>query len=94
MKISSGNNLLGNTTGTVTFSGMWSEPTRMQIIENSDSLEIIYKQTSLLNLSVYPSIPPEQRVFKIVYSCVDGKWNKSDPIYGKIIEEQSEYYEF
>ena len=94
MQTSLGNNILGNTTGTFIFNGMWSEPTRMQIIENSDSLEIIYKQTSLLYLSVYPSIPPEQRVFKIVFSCVDGKWNKSDPIYGKIIAAQNEYYGF
>lgn len=31
---------------------------------------------------------------KIIYSCIDGKWNKSEPIYGKIIPTQDEYFEF
>jgi hypothetical protein len=47
-----------------------------------------------MTLTIYPSPPPEERVFKIVYSCVDGKWNKSEKIYGKIIPSQKEYYEF
>jgi hypothetical protein len=41
-------------------------------------------------------MPPyhDERAVKIVYSCVDGKWNKSEPIYGKIIPAQDEYFEF
>lgn len=72
----------------------WSEPTRIKIIENSDSIEMIYKQTSLVSITVLPPPPPTERVFKIIYSCIDGKWNKSEPIYGKIIPATNEKYEF
>jgi len=46
------------------------------------------------NLGLSTHIPPQERVFKIVYSCVNGKWNKSDRIYGNIISAQDEGYEF
>ena len=36
----------------------------------------------------------QPNVFKIVFSCIDGKWNKSDRIYGKIIPPSEESYEF
>ena len=81
-------------TGTFTSMNTWSSPQRVDVIEYAESIEFIYKETSMITLTMYPSPPPEERVFKIVYSCVDGKWNKSERIYGKIIPSQKEYYEF
>lgn len=84
-----------HTTGTGTSHlETWSYPERVEVNEVGESIEMIYKQTSMLTYTVYPSPPPEVKVFKIVYSCVDGKWNKSEPIYGRIIPAQNEYFEF
>lgn len=71
----------------------WSNSTRLQVNELNDSIEMIYEETSLISLAVHPPRPPEKRYFKIVFSCVDGKWNKSERIYGKKVERQ-EYFEF
>lgn len=95
---------LPNTNATTTYVPnielKWKEPYRVDIIEYDDSIEMIYKQEgvdySKTYLLDYPPNPPEYftRVFKIVYSCVDGKWNVSEPIYGKIIPATEETYEF
>jgi hypothetical protein len=69
----------------------WFAPERIKVIEYPDKLEIIYKQIRKI---MYNNSGPEVRVFKIVYSCVDGKWNKSDRIYGKILPPQEESYIF
>jgi hypothetical protein len=71
----------------------WSESTRLQVNELPDSIEMIYEETSTTTLAVYPPRPPEKRYFKIIFSCVDGKWNKSERIYGEKIERE-EYFEF
>jgi hypothetical protein len=80
--------------GQFTTMNTWSTPQRVDVIEYADCIEFIYKETSMLIFTIYPPPPPEERVFKIVYSCVDGKLNKSEKIYGKIIPSQKEYYEF
>jgi len=80
--------------GTTSISNTWSNPKRVEVNEVGESIEMIYKQTSMLTYNVHPSPPQEVRVFKIVYSCVDGKWHKSEPIFGKIIPSQNEYFEF
>ena len=54
---------------------------------------MIFEETSLMNLSIYPQQKPNERYFKIIFSCVDGKWNKSERIYGRKIESQS-YFKF
>jgi hypothetical protein len=36
----------------------------------------------------------EKRVYKIIYSIEEGKWKRSEPIYGKIIPATEESYEF
>jgi hypothetical protein len=87
-------NNLNNTTTSYTLTNFWTDPIRVEVIENNDSIEFIYKETSLMQLAIYPPRPSEERVFKIVFSCVDGKWNKSERIYGKIIPAGSERYEF
>ena len=70
----------------------WSTNERLEVNEVGETIEMIYKQT--LSFSYWPAPPTEERVFKIVYSCIDGKWNKSEPIYGKIVPAQDEYFEF
>jgi hypothetical protein len=90
MQTLNGINLLGGS-GTTSILNTWSNHERVEVNEVGESIEMIYKQTSMLTYTVYPSPPPEIRVFKIVYSCVDGKWHKSEPIYGKIIPAQDEY---
>lgn len=81
-------------TGTTSSINTWSTPQRVEVNEQFDSIEMVYKETSMLTHAVYPSPHPEVRVFKIIFSCVDGKWNKSERIYGKIVSPQDEYYEF
>lgn len=73
---------------------LWSDPIRVEVNELQDSIEMVYRQTSMITYTIHPSPPPQERVFKIVYSCVDGKWHKSDRIYGKLVPAQGEYYEF
>ena len=63
----------------------------IKTIELPGSIELVYKQQSMLanNFGPLPS-----RVYKIVFSCVDGKWHKSEPIFGQIVPAQQEYYDF
>ena len=66
----------------------------VEVNEVGESIEIIYKEHLQTIYTTYPPKKPQARVFKIIYSCVDGKWNKSEPIYGKIIPATQEYFEF
>lgn len=84
--------LMGSSTGTTFHLNNWSSPTFVKSIELPESLEFIYKQYSMVTFGWDRA--PEERAFKIIYSCVDGKWNKSEPIYGKVIPAQNEDYEF
>lgn len=67
---------------------------RVDVIEKEDSIEFIYKETSSLVNMTYPPQKPHERVYKIVFSCKDGKWNKSEKIYGEIIPPKKEKYKF
>tara|TARA_R110000868_G_scaffold3103_2_gene20711 strand:- start:14786 stop:15151 length:366 start_codon:yes stop_codon:yes gene_type:complete len=69
---------------------------QLEVKEVGETIEMIYKETlnSNYTTTVYFNFSPEVRVFKIVYSCVDGKWNKSERIYGEIVPAQEEYYNF
>lgn len=73
---------------------LWSNPERVDVIENSDSIEFIYKETSMISYTSFPAPPLQVRVFKIVFSCVNGKWNKSERIYGEIVPAEDERYVF
>lgn len=87
----------GGSTTTTSSEGLnyyWSNPVRVEIVERLESIEFIYKQTSLISLGVYPPRPSAERVFKIIYSCKDGKWHKSEPIYGTIVPQTKETYVF
>lgn len=62
--------------------------------EVGDTIEMVYKETTDIIYLVFPSIPVPPKVYKIIYSCKDGKWNKSEKIYGEIIPSQGETYKF
>jgi hypothetical protein len=79
MQTTNGIDLLGSS-GTTLILDMWDNPIRVEVNEVGETIEMVYKQTSMLTLTIYPS--PKVRVFKIIYSCVDGKWNRSEPIFG------------
>ena len=85
----------GTLNGTLTNINTWHPAQIVSVNECAESVEMIYKETSMItNLGIYLSSSPEERVFKIVYSCINGKWNKSDRIYGNIIPAQDEEYQF
>jgi hypothetical protein len=86
-------------TGTSANFNMWSDPVRIDVIEKSDCIEFIYKEYANIITShptiCYTTILGEQsRVFKIVFSCAGGTWNKSERIYGRIVAAKEETYEF
>jgi hypothetical protein len=85
---------LTNLTSSSITTTIWGTPIFIEAKEVGESIEFLYRQISNCVTLQYPSPPPEERVFKIVYSCKKGKWHKSEPIYGKIIPAQEEYYEF
>ena len=86
--------MLGCSSGTSASFNTCNYPVFIEAREVGETIEFLYEQTSMVTLTIYPSPPPAKRVFKIVYSCKDGKWHKSEPIYGKIIPASDEYYEF
>ena len=70
----------------------WNTPERIEVIELPESIEMIYRQTSMNYVDIHGTI--EVKVFKIIFSCIDGKWNKSEPIYGRVIPAQGEQIVF
>ena len=84
---------LGSSTpGTkITNANMWSNPELIETNVLDSSVELIYKQVYLVSNSWQT---PSRRALKIIFSCIDGKWNKSEPVYGEIVPAQEEYYTF
>lgn len=72
----------------------WNTPQLMDTREVGETIELTYLETSMIINTGYPYSPPARRVFKIIYSCVDGKWNKSERIYGRIEPATNEHYTF
>ncbi len=79
------------TSSTWTMGDNWSEPKLVQTILKSDSVELIYTQFTIISINWQG---PSERCFKIICSCIDGKWNRSQPIYGQIIPATKKEYEF
>ena len=69
----------------------WNEPERVSVTEFLDRIEMVFTETSAASIS---TAAPERRVFKVIFSCVDGKWNKSSRIYGTIQKAVGEKYTF
>lgn len=83
-----------NTTTTFQVFPQYHTEKMVSFEEFEDRIEMIYTEKFDLCYTTYPLIYPERRVYKIIYSVIDGKWNKSDKIYGEIIPAQEESYEF
>jgi len=83
-------------TNHTTISNAWGNPTFVCANEVGETVEFIYKQRAIITMcsDYYHTSDENERVFKIVYSCIDGKWNKSEPIFGTIIPKSEESYEF
>jgi len=77
-----------------TTSSLYNMPSFIEAQEVGETIEFIYKESPSFNYTSFPQSFPPCKVFKIVFSCVNGKWNKSERIYGTIIAASSEYYEF
>ena len=92
--VAAGHSNITWTSGTDIFTE-WSEPFRVDVIDTGHSIEMIYLQDRISRIwgGMIP-LTPEKRVFKIVYSCVNGQWHKSEPIYGEIIPANKEQYVF
>ena len=69
----------------------WGTPTEVGHTIFDDRIEFVYTQEKLY---IGIEISESRRVFKIIYSCKDGHWHKSERIYGKIIAPQEEQFEF
>lgn len=75
-----------------TFGGpMWSSPVLVETNVLSDSIELVYVRHSMASINWGESA---RQVYKIIYSCQEGKWHVSEPIIGEIIPAQKEEYEF
>lgn len=86
---------IDGTTSATTGINQWGYETFVEAKEVDQTIEFIYKQEKLITYTgIYYGPSPTVRIFKIVYSCKDGKWNKSEPIYGKIIPASDESYSF
>lgn len=66
-------------------------PSLVKTIVNEDSIELIYKIPSMVSngFGLGADI-----IYKIIYSCKDGKWHQSDRIPGEVVEATKESYEF
>jgi len=88
----SSNNFSFVNSGTTLGLNPWGYSELVKFNEYPDHIEVLYKQQRLINS--WPCPVDTERVYKIIFSCKDGVWHKSDPIYGKIVPAQSEYFEF
>lgn len=90
-----GGNFVTNSTTRFNEDFMWSSPYLIKTEEVGETIELTYKQTSMIiNYLGSRNNKPDERVFKKIYSCKDGKWNKSERIYGKIVPTTEESYLF
>lgn len=103
-KVNYGNPIMGitdNSSGsTFITNNDWRDVRLIDTVVYPDRIELIYKEiytgtyTSYGYNNVWSGPPYEDRVFKKVYSCKDGKWHESDKIYGRIIPPSEETYNF
>ena len=89
---STGSNLFGSSETTLIVEH-WGTPNRISVEEVGESIEMVFEQT-LSYIGYYATQPETRRVYKIIYSCVDGKWNKSEPVFGRIVPAQCEKFCF
>ncbi len=81
----------GISTGTACFDP-WSEPYLIDTIVDKGCIELIYRQDSTITYVI--NIEPYIKIFKVIYSCKNGKWHESKRIEGSYISARDETYEF
>ena len=91
--IGSSSGLFPTSTNTAGIS-QWGYPEFIEAKEVGDTIEFIFKEEGFIQSYSCFNSYPSCRVSKIVYSCKKGKWNKSEPIYGKIVPASQEAYDF
>lgn len=85
---------LSSTCGHTVSGAQYGIPQLLSVNDTNDLVEVTYIEIATTYVTYgYNDVPP-RRVFKIIYSCVDGKFHKSERIYGKIIPATDEMYEF
>ena len=70
----------------------YSTPVLIDILEGIESLTLVYKQYPNFTTTVGSFNDP--RIYKVVYSIVDGKWHKSEQIEGTYLAAVDEAYSF
>ena len=60
----------------------------------SDKVEVVYRREPYMSYTSYPPITPEPQIYKIVFSCKNGKWHQSEKIMGRFIPASNEGYQF
>lgn len=83
-----------NTGGTSYQFNEWDLPDLVLTSVFPDKIELIYTQNSLVTYTHFDTNYDSRAVFKVVYSCVDGKWHESERIYGTIVPSTQESYNF
>jgi hypothetical protein len=71
----------------------FTDPELIETKEVGETLELIYLERPNISTIWHP-LYRDNRVFKIIYSCKEGKWNKSERIYGEVIPASEERYSF
>lgn len=89
-------NAFQNTDGISTYDSEWGLPSLIDtIVYVKEKIELVYIQHSNMTYTGFElQLQPDPRIFKIIYSCKDGKWHKSKRIFGKYISAKDETYEF
>lgn len=86
--------IFSSTSASYSYMEQYGKPKLISVSDYGEAVEVTYIETATTYVSYgYDNTPP-RRVFKIIYSCVDGKFHKSDRIYGEIIPATEETYEF
>jgi hypothetical protein len=71
----------------------WTEPNLVEVDEGKNYLALTYTEDRVSNFYNGTSGSVEsRRVYKVIYSCIGGKWHKSEKIYGKIVPPTKETY--
>ena len=96
--ISNSNIITGTTTDTNITNYYSQYPVRLRIFKEAyevgETIEMIYIEKTSVFRTTDGELYNDEIPVKFIFSCVDGKWNKSEPIYGKIIPAQEETFEF
>lgn len=81
-------------TSSITSWDGWGNPYIIDTILGNKSIELVYRRDAQFTHTVFPVSTPNPKIFKIIYSCKNGKWHKSEKIKGYYVSKKEESYEF